>query len=71
MVLMAVRDRAARIEAVQFHPESIGTAGGMQMLHNALVDVGLDVPAPRARPGNVPAPDAQGPRHAEARYGPA
>jgi anthranilate synthase/aminodeoxychorismate synthase-like glutamine amidotransferase len=69
--VMGIRDRSARIEAVQFHPESLGTAGGMEMMRNALVDVGCVVPLLPHRRGNIPAPDASGPRHAEARYGPA
>jgi anthranilate/para-aminobenzoate synthase component II len=34
--LMAVRHRDAPIHGVQFHPESIGTAVGKQVLRNFL-----------------------------------
>ena len=61
---MALRDARARIEAVQFHPESIGTAGGLAILANA-----LGVPLPAARRGAVPPATAAGPGHAEALYG--
>lgn len=61
--------RAQGIEAVQFHPESIGTAGGMHILENALALAGIRAPHPaRARVGGVPAPSANGPGHPEARY---
>jgi para-aminobenzoate synthetase component 2 len=58
---MALRDVDARVEAVQFHPESIGTAGGLQMLCSALVGAGLDVRLPPLRPGSVPEPASCGP----------
>ncbi|MBI1946964.1 MAG: aminodeoxychorismate/anthranilate synthase component II [Deltaproteobacteria bacterium] len=67
--VMALRDQAACVEAVQFHPESIGTAGGMAMLQGALRLGGLERPLPLPRPGAVPGPDAHGPGHPEARYG--
>jgi para-aminobenzoate synthetase component II len=66
---MALRDAARRIEAVQFHPESIGTAGGMHILENALALAGMRAPhAARVRPGSVPGAHAEGPGHPEARY---
>jgi anthranilate synthase/phosphoribosyltransferase len=34
--IMAIRDRARRIEGVQFHPESIGTEGGARLIRNFL-----------------------------------
>lgn len=55
---MAVRDAGRGVEAVQFHPESIGTAGGMELLRNVLVGAGVDVGPVRARPGTVPPPVA-------------
>ncbi|MCC7069706.1 MAG: gamma-glutamyl-gamma-aminobutyrate hydrolase family protein [Deltaproteobacteria bacterium] len=67
--VMAVRDQAARIEAVQFHPESIGTAGGMSMLRAALRLGGVERPLPPPRAGAVPGPGSLGPGHPEARYG--
>ena len=46
---MVIRHRHALLEAVQFHPESVLTEGGYQMLANWLSDCGdADAPA-RAR----------------------
>ncbi len=45
-VIMAVRHRTLPVEAVQFHPESVLTEGGYQMLANWLVECG-DPDAPR------------------------
>ena len=39
-VIMAVRHRTQPIESVQFHPESVLTEGGYQMLANWLVACG-------------------------------
>lgn len=58
---MALRDTRAALEAVQFHPESIGTAGGMQLLCNVLVGAGVAVTASLERPGAVPSPSSAGP----------
>lgn len=58
---MAVRDPRAMIEAVQFHPESIGTAGGMRLLATALEGAGLQVRVPTRRPGAVPPSTSEGP----------
>ncbi len=44
-VIMAVRHRELPVEAVQFHPESVLTEGGYQMLANWLARCG-DVDAP-------------------------
>ncbi|MGO1383854.1 MAG: aminodeoxychorismate/anthranilate synthase component II [Arachnia sp.] len=45
-VIMAVRHRTWPMEAVQFHPESVLTVGGYQMLANWLSDCGdADAPA--------------------------
>ena len=44
-VIMAVRHRSWPMEAVQFHPESVLTEGGYQMLANWLATCG-DVDAP-------------------------
>ena len=41
-VIMAVRHREARIEGVQFHPESVLTQGGHLMLANWLAECGDD-----------------------------
>ncbi len=57
---MALRDRRTRTEAVQFHPESIGTAGGHQLLGNVLAGAGVVV-TPTSRPGTVPPPSSLGP----------
>jgi anthranilate synthase/aminodeoxychorismate synthase-like glutamine amidotransferase len=67
------RDPAVRIEAVQFHPESIGTAGGLHILENALVFAGVTprhLAKERARKGAIPDDHAIGPGHPEARYSP-
>ncbi|MDN5724355.1 MAG: aminodeoxychorismate/anthranilate synthase component II [Propionibacteriales bacterium] len=45
-VIMAVRHRTHAVEAVQFHPESVLTQGGYQMLANWLANCG-DADAPR------------------------
>jgi anthranilate/para-aminobenzoate synthase component II len=66
--VMALRDPRARLEAVQFHPESIGTAGGMQMLFNVCAGAGLTARLPSLRAGAVPAADDQGPAFSEALY---
>lgn len=58
---MALRDPRAAVEAVQFHPESIGTAGGMQLLFRALAAAGIGVTAPVGRIGTVPPPSSRGP----------
>ncbi|HMS37467.1 MAG TPA: aminodeoxychorismate/anthranilate synthase component II [Arachnia sp.] len=44
-VIMAVKHREFAVEAVQFHPESVLTEGGYQMLANWLADCG-DAEAP-------------------------
>ncbi len=54
--VMAVVDVAAGVEAVQFHPESIGCAGGMAILARA-----LGVAHRTARRGAVPDVDDVGP----------
>lgn len=59
--VMAVRDPKHRVEAVQFHPESIGTAGGLALLRNALVAAGVDVGPVPERQGSVPPAGDQGP----------
>jgi anthranilate synthase/aminodeoxychorismate synthase-like glutamine amidotransferase len=58
---MGLRDPRAAVEAVQFHPESIGTAGGMQLLHNVLAGAGIGVTLPAGRMGAVPPPTSRGP----------
>ncbi|HSO68076.1 MAG TPA: aminodeoxychorismate/anthranilate synthase component II [Arachnia sp.] len=52
-VIMAVRHRDFAVEAVQFHPESVLTEGGYQMLANWLVECGDD-DAPRRAEGMSP-----------------
>jgi anthranilate synthase/aminodeoxychorismate synthase-like glutamine amidotransferase len=54
--VMAVRDASRAVAAVQFHPESIGTAGGLQLLRNVVRDVGVDVGEAPVRRGTVPPP---------------
>ena len=52
-VIMAVRHREFAVEAVQFHPESVLTEGGYQMLANWLADCG-DAEAPARAVGLSP-----------------
>ena len=52
-VIMAVKHRTLAVEAVQFHPESVLTEGGYQMLANWLADCG-DVDAPARAAGMSP-----------------
>jgi para-aminobenzoate synthetase component II len=47
-VIMAVRHRDLQVEAVQFHPESVLTEGGYQMLANWLAICGDDEAPARA-----------------------
>jgi para-aminobenzoate synthetase component II len=49
-VVMALRHRDLPLEGVQFHPESVLTEGGHQLLANWLVSCGDD-----AAPARVPA----------------
>lgn len=48
-VIMAVRHREHPVEAVQFHPESVLTEGGYQMLANWLASCGDERAPERAR----------------------
>ncbi|HET9873524.1 MAG TPA: aminodeoxychorismate/anthranilate synthase component II [Propionibacteriaceae bacterium] len=52
-VVMAVRHRTLPVEAVQFHPESVLTEGGYQMLANWLATCG-DADAPARAAGMAP-----------------
>lgn len=52
-VIMAVRHRTLPVESVQFHPESVLTEGGYQMLANWLVVCG-DTEAPTRAAGLTP-----------------
>ncbi|MGC3995325.1 MAG: aminodeoxychorismate/anthranilate synthase component II [Propionicimonas sp.] len=52
-VIMAVRHRTLPIESVQFHPESVLTEGGYQLLANWLAACG-DADAPRRAEGLTP-----------------
>lgn len=52
-VIMAVRHRSLAVEAVQFHPESVLTEGGYQMLANWLAVCG-DTGAPARAAGLAP-----------------
>jgi len=52
-VIMAVRHRELAVEAVQFHPESVLTEGGYQMLANWLAVCG-DTEAPARAAGMAP-----------------
>ncbi len=53
---MAVRHRSRPMEAVQFHPESVLTQGGYQMLANWLAVCG-DAEAPARAVGMSPLVD--------------
>ena len=57
-VIMAIRHRSLPVEAVQFHPESVLTEWGYQMLANWLVTCG-DVDAPTRAVGMAPLMSAQ------------
>jgi len=50
-VIMGVRHRELPIEGVQFHPESVLTAGGHQLLANWLAVTGWQAKLPRGRAG--------------------
>ena len=52
-VIMAVRHRSLPVESVQFHPESVLTEGGYQMLANWLAACG-DAGAPARAVGLTP-----------------
>jgi para-aminobenzoate synthetase component II len=52
-VIMAIRHRELAVEAVQFHPESVLTEGGYQMLANWLAICG-DAEAPSRAVGMAP-----------------
>ena len=52
-VIMAIRHRELAVEAVQFHPESVLTEGGYQMLANWLAECG-DTDAPVRAAGLSP-----------------
>ncbi len=52
-VIMALRHRELAVEGVQFHPESVLTEGGHQLLANWLVACG-DADAPRRASGLAP-----------------
>ncbi len=52
-VIMGLRHRALAVESVQFHPESVLTEGGYQMLANWLAACG-DADAPRRAVGLSP-----------------
>jgi para-aminobenzoate synthetase component II len=52
-VIMAVRHRTLAVEAVQFHPESVLTEGGYQLLANWLAVCG-DAEAPQRAVGLAP-----------------
>ncbi|WP_455257083.1 anthranilate synthase component II [Peptoniphilus asaccharolyticus] len=41
-VIMGLRDESMKIETVQFHPESVGTKYGLQMIENFLAEVRND-----------------------------
>ncbi len=64
--VMAVADVASGLHAVQFHPESIGTAGGLVLLKNALACAGMHVALPKLRAGAIPPAHDVGPGFSDA-----
>jgi len=52
-VIMAIRHRSLPVESVQFHPESVLTEGGYQLLANWLAECG-DAEAPARASGLTP-----------------
>ena len=58
--VMAIADPVAQVEAVQFHPESIGTAGGADLMARVLSGAGIAV-EPQRRRGSVPPSTSTGP----------
>jgi anthranilate synthase/aminodeoxychorismate synthase-like glutamine amidotransferase len=65
---MAFVDAIRRQSAVQFHPESIGTSGGLHVLAAALRGAGLSIDDASVvyRPGAIPPPDVPDPAVQEA-----
>lgn len=57
---MAMESDDGHALAVQFHPESIGTSGGLHVLARALARAGIEPVAPRYRRGSIPPPDVGG-----------
>ena len=59
---MAVARPGERLcAALQFHPESIGTAGGLELLRAALIGAGARAAPVEHRAGAIPPPEQQGP----------
>ena len=58
-VLMGLRHNSLPLWGLQFHPESIGTPGGMRMLRNWLELVGEPLARPREEPPFAPEPSEQ------------
>lgn len=57
---MAMSSSDSAVYAVQFHPESVGTSGGMQLLHRSLAFASITVAPPQERPGAIPSPSRSG-----------
>ena len=54
--VMAFEDRERKMMGVQFHPESIGTEGGLILLNNMMGMIGGRVSTVNHRPGGIPPP---------------
>lgn len=59
-VMAIFRKKPPFCAAVQFHPESIGTSGGMEILQNVLQALGLGADTIDARDGGIPPPQQVG-----------
>lgn len=56
--IMAMEHSSRKLSGVQFHPESIGTEGGLVLLRNVLAMAGFDGPHATHRVGGIPPPRA-------------